>query len=167
MIKKSLSTLGMLALVLLIVPCIALAKPLINISVKAEMDKVVKEGDKSVTKRVEAKNVVPGTVIYYTVSYRNDGDEKATSAVIDNPVPANTSYIAGSAYGESEGGIIFSIDKGKTYNKPTMLFYEIKDQQGITTKKVASPDTYTNIRWVIPVIEAGKKGAVGFKATVK
>jgi hypothetical protein len=48
-----------------------------------------------------------------------------------------------------------------------MLFYQITDKQGKTVKKIASPDVYTNIRWVIPVIEAGKQGTVGFKAIVK
>jgi uncharacterized repeat protein (TIGR01451 family) len=166
MIKKFMSTIGVLVIMCLI-PCIALAKPLVNISMKAEMDAVVKEGGKSVTKRVVAKDVTPGTVIFYTVSFRNDGDEKAMNAVIDNPIPPNTGYIAGSAYGENEEGITFSIDKGKTYKKPTMLFYEITDNQGKTIKKVASPDEYTNIRWVIPVIENGKQGTVGFKAIVK
>ena len=150
-----------------LIPCFALAKPLVNISVKAEMDAVVKEGGKSVTKRVVAKNVEPGAVIYYTISFRNDGNEKATNAVIDNPVPKDTRYIAGSAYGENEEGITFSIDKGKTYKRPTMLFYEIADKQGKTARKVASPDDYTNIRWTIPVIEAGKQGTVGFKTIVK
>lgn len=166
MIKKYLTTIGVLV-ALCIIPSLALAKPVVNISVKAEMDAVVKEGGKTITKRVVAKDVTTGTVIYYTVSFRNDGNEKATNAVIDNPIPKDTTYVPGSAYGESgDEGITFSIDKGKSYNKPSMLFYEITEQ-GKKIKKVASPDIYTNIRWVIPVIEAGKKGAVGFKAIVK
>ena len=167
MIKKYLMTIGVLV-ALTIIPSMALAKPLVNISVKAEMDAVVKEGGKTLTKRVVAKDVTTGTVIFYTVSFRNDGDEKATNAVIDNPIPKDTSYVPGSAYGEGgEDVITFSIDKGKSYNKPSLLYYEIKENQGKTVKKVASPDVYTNIRWVIPVIEAGKKGVVGFKAIVK
>jgi uncharacterized repeat protein (TIGR01451 family) len=166
MIKKYLTTIGVLV-ALCIIPSMVMAKPLVNISVKAEMDAVVKEGGKTLTKRVVAKDVTTGTVIFYTVSFRNDGDEKATNAVIDNPVPKDTSYVPGSAYSENGGEITFSIDKGKSYNKPSLLFYEIKENQGKTVKKVASPDVYTNIRWVIPVIEAGQKGVVGFKAIVK
>ena len=129
MIKKYLTTIGVLVAIC-IIPCLAVAKPLIAISVKAEMNVVVKEGGKSVTKKVQAKDVVPGDVIFYTVTYRNDGNEKATNAVIDNPISKATSYMAGSANGESEDGITFSIDKGKTYNKPTMLFYQVTDKQG-------------------------------------
>ena len=166
MIKKYLTTIGVLV-AMCIIPCLAVAKPVINISVKAEMDVVVKEAGKSVTKRVQAKDVVPGNVIFYTVTYRNDGNEKATNAVIDNPISKDTSYVNGSAYGENEDGITFSIDNGKTYNKPTMLFYQFTDKQGKTVKKIASPDIYTNIRWIVPVVEAGKQGTVGFKAIVK
>jgi uncharacterized repeat protein (TIGR01451 family) len=166
MIKKYLTTIGVLV-ALTIIPSLVLAKPLINISVKAEMEAAVKEGGKTITKMVAAKDVTPGTVIFYTVSFRNAGDEKATNAVIDNPIPKDTRYIPGSAYGEDEGGITFSIDKGKSYNKPSLLFYETMEKQGKTVKKIASPDVYTNIRWVIPVIEAGKQGVVGFKAIVR
>ncbi|MGA9110557.1 MAG: hypothetical protein ACLPSL_13350 [Smithella sp.] len=166
MIKKYLTTIGVLVAIC-IIPCLAVAKPLIAISVKAEMDVAVKEGSKSVTKRIAAKDVIPGDVIFYTVNFRNEGNEKATNAVIDNPISKATRYVDGSAYGESENGITFSIDKGKTYNRPTMLFYQITDKQGKTVKRLASPDVYTNIRWVIPVIEAGKQGSVGFKAIVK
>ena len=167
MIKKYLTTIGVLVF-LTIIPSMVLAKPLINISVKAEMEVTVKEGGKMVTKMVTAKNVTTGNVIFYTVSFRNDGNEKATNAVIDNPIPKDTSYVPGSAYGEgSNEGITFSIDKGKSYNKPSLLLYEITEKPGKIVKKVASPDIYTNVRWVIPVIEAGKKGAVGFKAIVK
>ena len=167
MIKKYLTTIGVLVAIC-IIPSLAVAKPLINISVKAEMEVAVKEGGKTITKMVAAKDVTTGTVIFYTVSFKNAGDEKATNAIIDNPIPKDTRYVPGSAYGEDEGGISFSIDKGKSYNKPSLLFYEITDkQQGKTVKKVASPDVYTNIRWVIPVIEAGKQGTVGFKAIVK
>ena len=168
MIKKYLTTIVAL-FALCIIPSLVMAKPLVNISVKAEMDEVVKEGGQTITKRVVAKDVTTGTVIFYTVSFRNDGNEKATNAVIDNPIPKDTRYVPGSAYGEGgdEEGVTFSIDKGKSYNKPSLLLYEITEKPGKTVKKVASPDIYTNIRWVIPVIEAGKKGMVGFKAIVK
>jgi len=167
MIKKYLTTIVALV-ALCIIPSLVMAKPLVNISVKAEMDMVVKEGGKTVTKRVVAKDVATGDVLFYTVSFSNDGNEKATNAVIDNPIPKDVRYVPGSAYAEGGADIItFSIDNGKTYNKPSLLLYEVKDERGKNIKKVASPDVYTNIRWVIPVIEAGKKGSVGFKAIVK
>ncbi len=164
MINKYLATIVTLA-VLGIMPSLALAKPLVNISIKAETEVTVKKDGKTVTKRVAATEVEPGNVIFYTISFRNDGDEKATNAVLENPIPKDTRYAPGSAYGEGE--ITFSIDKGKSYNKPTLLTYEYKDKQGKPVTKIASPDVYTNIRWVIPVIEAGKQGSVGYQTIVK
>ena len=164
MSKKYLATIGAFV-ALSIIPSLALAKPLVTVSIQAETEVAVKKDGKTITKRVPAKDVAPDSVVFYTVSFRNDGDEKATNAVIDNAIPKGTRYVPGSAYGDGE--ITFSIDKGKSYNKPTLLVYEIADKQGKSVSKVASPDVYTNIRWVIPVIEAGKKGSVGYQSIVK
>jgi uncharacterized repeat protein (TIGR01451 family) len=164
MIKKYLVAIGAL-FALSITPALALAKPLVTVSILAETEVAVKKDGKTITKRVPAKDVAPGSVVFYTVSFRNDGDEKAANAVVDNPIPKDTRYVPGSAYGEAE--ITFSIDKGKSYNKPTLLVYEIRDKQGKPVSKVASPDVYTNIRWVFPVIEAGRYGTVGYQVIVK
>ena len=164
MMKKYLVTI--VAIVALsITPSLVLAQPLVTVSIQAESEVVVKKDGKSITHRVPAKDVAPGTAVFYTVNFRNEGNEKAVNAVIDNPIPRDTRYVPGSAYGDGE--ITYSIDKGKSYNKPTLLVYEVKDKQGKTASRVASPDVYTNIRWVIPVIEAGKKGSVGYQAIVK
>ena len=164
MIKKYLAAIGAL-IALNIIPALALAKPLVTVSIQAETEVAVNKDGKTTIKRVPAKDVAPGTVVFYTVNFRNDGDEKAVNAIIDNPIPKDTRYVPGSAYGEGE--ITYSIDKGKSYNKPTLLVYEIRDKQGKSVSKVASPDVYTNIRWVVPVIEAGKKGTVGYQSIVK
>jgi len=164
MFKKHLAKLG-IVVALAVIPHLALAKPLVNISVKAEMEVVVKSGDKKVTKRVPAKNVSPGKSVFYTFTYRNDGNEQATNVVIDNPIPAGATYLPGSAHGE--GDITFSIDHGKSYGKPALLTYEVRDEHGKTVKRVASPDEYTNIRWVIPAVEAGTQGTAGYQVIIK
>ena len=63
MIKKYLTTIGVLV-AMCIIPVLAVAKPLIMISVKAEMDVVVKVRKPVVTKRIAAKDVVPGDVYF-------------------------------------------------------------------------------------------------------
>jgi len=165
MIQKYLLKMGVL-IVLVLIPSLVIAKPLININIKAEVETTVKEAGKTVKKMVEAKDVEPGTVVFYTVFFRNDGNEKATNAVIENQIPKDTSYVAGSAQGK-DAEITFSIDGGKSYNKPNLIFYEFRDQQGKTVKRVASSDKYTNIHWLIPVIEAGAQGTVSYKVIVK
>lgn len=143
----------------------AWAQPKVNITIKAEKEVVVTEQGKKVKKMVEAKDIVPGEEITYTLSYSNAGSEAATNMVISDPVPAGTSYIPGSA--SETGELTFSIDHGKSYKKPALLTYEVTTPDGKREKRVASPEEYTDIRWVISAVPAGREGAVIFKVKVK
>jgi uncharacterized repeat protein (TIGR01451 family) len=151
----------LIASVLLLLSAEVFAKSLVSISITAEKEVTVNK----VTKKIAAKTINPGDVIFYTLNYINSGDDAATSAVLDDPIPAGTAYIVGSAYGEG-AEIIFSID-GKNFKKPSLLTYEIKKRDGSMEKRTASPEEYTHIRWVIPKIAAGAKGSVGFQVRIK
>ena len=162
--KKHVSLIAILAALLL--PGAASAKPLVSVSITAEKEvTVVKNGQKS-TKKVAATSIEPGDVIFYTLNYINSGSEAATKVVLDDPIPKGTVYLPGSAYG-ADAEISFSIDHGKTFKKPSLLIYEMKSPSGSTEKRTASPEEYTNIRWIINKIEAGGKGAVGFQVRIK
>jgi len=149
----------------LLAPLTAWAAPKINLLLTAEKDVVVEENGEKVTKRIEATEVIPGETLIYTISYENSGDESATNVAIVDPIPEGSSYIPGSA--SQVDKLTFSIDNGKSYKKPLLLTYEVTDSTGNKEKKVASPEKYTHIRWVIPAIEAGGKGAVSFKVLMK
>jgi hypothetical protein len=86
--------------------------------------------------------------------------------VVDNPIPKETTYVVGSANGAGSD-ITFSINNGKDFKKPTLLTYEVKGPDGKSIKKKASPEQYTNVRWVISTVPPGKGGEVSFKARVK
>lgn len=87
------------------------------------------------------ENMVPGTTVGYRIEIKNTGKEAAKDLVINNPIPANTTYIAESARG-ADANIDYSVDGGKTFAKPAQLFV-IKN-----AKKVqASAVDYTHIRW--------------------
>jgi uncharacterized repeat protein (TIGR01451 family) len=139
--------------------------PNLEIKVKAEKAKVVSKDGQKVTRMVVAKNFTPGEVIHYTVLYRNTGNEDATNAVVSDPIPNGTVYIPGSA--SDTGEVTFSIDGGKTFKKPALLSYEMKTAAGTVEKRVASPEEYTHIRWVINKIPAGSNGKVSFQVKVK
>ncbi|HTG82047.1 MAG TPA: hypothetical protein VL949_08910 [Geobacteraceae bacterium] len=162
--KKFVSLITVLAALLL--PLAAVAKPLVSVSITAEKEVLVKKGDEKVKKRVPATKIIPGNVVFYTVNYINSGDEAATDAIIDDPIPQGTVYIPGSATGE-HAEITFSIDGGKTFKKPTLLTYEVKNKDGSIEKRTASPEEYTHVRWTISTIPAGAKGTVGFKVRIK
>ena len=150
----------------LLLPVTVFAKPLVSVSIKAEKEQTVVVKGEKVTKRVTAANVDPGDVIFYTLNFVNSGDEAATSAVIDDPIPKGTVYLSGSAFGKYME-ITFSIDGGKTFKKPSLLTYEVKLSNGKTEKRSASPEEYTHIRWTVSAIPARGSGSVGFQVRMK
>jgi len=162
---RRIAVLTVAAIVLLSLPQAAWAQPKVAITIKAEKEVTVAIQGKQVKKKIAAKGVQPGDEIIYTLSYVNSGTEAATDVVISDPIPAGTAYLPGSA--SEEGELTFSIDKGKSYKKPTLLTYEMKAGDGKMQKRVATPEDYSDIRWVIASIPAGGKGAVHFRVKVK
>jgi uncharacterized repeat protein (TIGR01451 family) len=152
----------LIASVLLLLSAEVFAKSLVAISMKAEKEITVNK----VKKMVAAKEIDPGDVIFYTLSYVNSGDDVATNAVMDDPIPKGTVYLAGSAFG-NDADITFSIDSGKTFKKPSLLTYEVKLPSGKIEKRTASPEQYTHIRWTVSVIPAHGSGQVGFQVRMK
>jgi uncharacterized repeat protein (TIGR01451 family) len=162
--KKHVSLLAFLAALFL--PMAALAKPLVSVSITAEKEVTVVKNGQKVTKKVTATKIDPGDVIFYTLNYINSGDEAATGVVLDDPIPLGTVYLPGSAYGIG-AEITFSIDSGKMFKKASLLTYEIQLPNGKTEKRVASPEEYTSVRWVIDKVDAGAKGTAGFQVRIK
>lgn len=144
----------------------AFAAPQVSLDIIAEKD-VVEVNDKGeqITRRMEASDTVPGDVLFYTIRYSNSGDESARSVQLDNPVPAGTTYIDGSAWGDN-ADTSFSIDSGKTFKKPANLTYQIT-RDGKQENRQAIPEQYNAIRWVINEIPAGAEGSTGFSVIVQ
>ncbi|GFO58508.1 hypothetical protein GMST_08330 [Geomonas silvestris] len=154
-----------LLLAALMLPAVAFAKPQVTIGVTAEKEiTVVNQGKKSV-KLVPATKITPNEVIVYTVHYANKGDETATNAVIEDPIPKGTVYLADGSASAPEPE--FSIDHGKSYNKATLLSYEMKLPSGKAERRQATSSDYTNIRWTIKEIPAGSSGKLKFRVKVK
>jgi len=155
-----------LALLAFFICSVAWAKPEVTLSIVSEKEVKEQQNGKEVVKRVRADEIEPGQVLIYTLTYSNKGDEKATNVVFDNQIPKEVVYVVGSASDE-EGEVTFSINNGKDFKRPSMLTYEVKGQDGKIIKKKASPEQYTNIRWVISVIPPGKSGKLSYRAKVK
>ena len=120
--KKHVWLMAILAALLL--PMAAFAKPLVSVSITAEKEVAVVKNGQKVTKKVAATKINPGDVIFYTLNFINSGDEAATNAVLDDPIPQGTVYLPGSAFGAG-AEITFSIDGGKSFTKPSLLTYEV------------------------------------------
>ena len=81
----------------------------------AEVEIETKTADGKVEKkRGPVQKAVPGTVIFYTSTFKNISAKPAGNIVITNPIPANTPLVAASPYGEGMD-ISYSADGAKTW----------------------------------------------------
>lgn len=151
------------AVLLLMTPAILWAADTITLQSRVEMEVIqTNEQGEKVTVMVPAERVLPGETVVYTNTYHNSGDKPAGDLVINNPVPENTEYIAGSAFGTAE--VVYSADNGASFaaeGKVTVI-----DESG--KSRPASPREYTNLRWIIQnELQPGESGEVGFRVRLQ
>ena len=115
-----------------------------HIKLKNEVFKeimTVNEDGSKQYKLVEAAKAIPGDEMVYITTFTNIGNEDVTDIVITNPIPNNSLYKSGSAFG-SGTEITYSIDDGKTYAAAEAL--TVKDQDG--QSRSATAEDYTTIK---------------------
>jgi uncharacterized repeat protein (TIGR01451 family) len=154
------------AVILMLMPIDAWAKPDVKVSITAEKEISVVENGQTVVKRIPADTVASEETLFYTLTVANHGDEKVTNVVLKNPLPEGTAYVGDSAYGEGST-ILFSVDGGKNFHTPPQLTVTVKKADGSSEKQSAAADQYTHIRWTIADIAPGKSLKLGYEATVK
>lgn len=136
-----------------------------NIELKnvAEVEVEVKAADGKIEKkRAPVQLAVPGTVVFYTSTFKNVGIKPAGNISITNPVPANTTLVAASAYGESMD-ISYSADGGKTWAAADKA--KVKGADG--KERAAGISDFTHIKWALRgELPAGKQGEAGFRVVV-
>lgn len=152
---------GTLLLALFSTPLVA--APEISLSVTAEKEVVVtEESGQKVTRRIETSDTSPGDVLFYTIRYRNGGDEPAHNVLLDNRIPKGTLYLDGSAWGEG-AEILFSVDGGSTFARPEDLIAADQNNEA----QPVEPVQYEAIRWRVAEIPQGAEGSAGFSVTVQ
>lgn len=131
-------------------------------NVQTEVEVVGVNGKKHL-ERQPANRVIPGSVVLYINTFENVSKKPVDGIATTNPIPANTEYQAGSAFGE-DTEMTFSVDGGKTFAAPDAL--KIKAADG--SEQLAKASAYTHIRWVYKKqLPAGAMAEVGFRATIK
>jgi uncharacterized repeat protein (TIGR01451 family) len=129
---------------------------------ETEVTETDAQGNETV-KRTAAVSVIPGTEVIYTITAKNTGNEPASNIVVNNPVPANTAYVDGSAFG-ADTVITFSVDGGKSYGKASAL--TVRDADG--NSRAARAEDYTHVRWTLQVeLQPGQQAEVWYRARVK
>jgi uncharacterized repeat protein (TIGR01451 family) len=128
----------------------------VEVDVKTPAGKVEK-------KREPAKQAAPGTTVIYTTEFKNISTKPAGNIVIVNPLPKNTTYVAGSAFGANTE-IGFSVDGGKQFATAEKLMMKTKEGR----ERPALATDYTDIRWVYKGdLPPGRTGVAGFRAVIK
>lgn len=129
----------------------------------AEIEQEVKTPEGRIEKkRVPAQKAIPGTEVIYTSTFRNISKRPAGNIAIVNPVPANTTLVAGSAAGDNTA-ITFSADGGKTWATADKVRVTGADGKA----RPAGISEFTHIRWTYRgELAPGKQGSVGFRVTV-
>lgn len=129
---------------------------------QVEVEVVSKDGIKTLV-RTPPKKTIPGSVVIYTTTFENIINKPASNISINNPIPNDSEYVGGSAFGK-DCEILFSVDGGKTFAPAEEL--KIKGADG--KERIAQPKEYTHIRWNYKTkLAPGKSGEVGFRAAIK
>lgn len=112
-------------------------------------------------KSVPAATVVPGTEVFYVITYRNAGDQPADNIAITNPVPAELEYVA--VLGPAPANQV-SVDGGRQYGPLASLTVTGADGKS----RPAQAADVTHVRWMLgAALPPGDGGKVSFKARLK
>jgi uncharacterized repeat protein (TIGR01451 family) len=126
-----------------------------------ETVEIDKQGNKKV-KLAPVVKAVPGTEVVFTNTFENGSKDPANNIVINNAIPRDSEYTAGSAFGKN-CEILFSADGGNRFGHAEDLKINVDGKE-----RTALPKEYTHIRWTYQgQLDPGKKGEVGFRAVIK
>ena len=107
------------------------------------------------------EKVLPGNVIEYTIAAQNLKDGILKEVDIIGKIPEGTGYLD-----ESASEIpLFSIDDGKTYMPAPVTYTVIED--GREVEKIATPDMYTQIKWIVKILQPGETPTFTYRVAVK
>jgi uncharacterized repeat protein (TIGR01451 family) len=147
-----------------VTPASQAADGAIHLSSRAQIERdiVDKDGNKT-RQRLPVQKAVPATEVIYTTTFENITDKAVGNIVINNPLPNDSEYLAGSATGK-DCEIVFSVDSGKSFAAVGRL--KVKGVDG--KERIALPKEYTHIRWTYQrQLMAGQSGEVGFRTVIK
>jgi uncharacterized repeat protein (TIGR01451 family) len=158
-----------LGVIMSALPGLALAKEVPDLDLKLSVEKKVvlsnAEGETRTEWR-EVRNLKPGDMLKYTITYTNTSTTEAQDAVIVDSVPFRAEYVNNSAAGKNTE-ITFSLD-GKVFQPPALLKYKVTPPGTPEQEFSATPEMYTHIRWQITKpVPTGGTGKVSFKVILK
>jgi len=119
----------------------------LNLAAHKKIVQLDKNGQEKITwQDLGSKAVVqPGDVLRYRLTGSNIGDVAARNLVLNQPVPAQMSYVLNSAGSNAGLKQSYSIDGGKSFSTQPMI--KVKQADGTILEKPAPAELYTHVRW--------------------
>jgi uncharacterized repeat protein (TIGR01451 family) len=115
---------------------------------------------------VETNKVYPAQTVQYKLIYTNTSDAPLQGLKLIGPIPDNTVYLADSAEAGQDLTPQFSIDAGMTFG-PEPLVYIFTRPDGGREERVATPDMYTHVRWLIDTLAPAESRTLRYRVLVK
>lgn len=139
------------------VPAVAAAQ---ERPIKLQSDvKLVRQAPQGDTPQlVEPEGVVPGDMLVFTTSYRNDGATAVNDFVIVNPVPSDLVLTD-----EAAAATEVSVDGGAHWGR----LAELKIVDEGSQERPATISDVTHMRWVFASVAPRANGEVKFSARVR
>ncbi len=126
-----------------------LTRPEVKLAMGVEKQVTVvddKGQEKAEWQKLDGKVAVqPGDTLRYEVVSSNASDIAAEKLVINQPIPAQMTYVLGSAKGNASANATYSIDNGATFAAKPMVEVALPD--GTVEMRPAPADAYTHVRW--------------------
>ena len=136
----------------------------------AEIKKLSRDenGNEKISWNQLPPQVVPGSILRYTVTAENNTSRNMRNLAVTQPIPDGMVYIMQSATKASATNSIvdFSIDGGKSFSiKPVI---KVRGRDGKVEERPAPPDAYTHVRWNFgETLPANSRVQVSYQVRVK
>jgi uncharacterized repeat protein (TIGR01451 family) len=126
-----------------------LQQPKVTLNLIADKQVIQKDKQGKVTvswKQLDTKKaVLPGEVIRFIVSGKNEGNKSAKSLNITQHIPQGLIYQLNSATSGKDKTLTYSIDQGKTFVANPMV--KVTLANGKVEERPAPDSAYTHVRW--------------------
>lgn len=148
---------------LLLLSGLALSAVQAEVGITSKSLQLVLEAEKEVWK--PTTSVIPGTVIKYINTVKNDDKQVATDLVVVNNISKHMEYQEGTAACSSnQCDITYAVDLKEGYKTPGELY--ITDPK-TKLRRLAKAKEYTAIRWVIKKLDKNAMVDVEYRSKLK
>jgi uncharacterized repeat protein (TIGR01451 family) len=129
----------------------AILRPEVKLTLSA--DRQLKTADKITWQALDSKqaNVLPGDVVRYTLSGKNNGKGAAKNVALVQPIAAKTVLIPNTVVASGANAVSYSVDNGKTFTATPTI--QVNGQA-----KPAPVESYTHLRIQLKEVLAPNQG---------